>query len=159
MALRASIWLVIGRSFRLAALAGCAGGVHVRLPIRSPSAILPGAVRFCRRFASLIVRRRPAGGGRPGSGSAAANPAQDAVVAALPQRADLAEAGRTQRLDVRRKPARGGPVVLGVQLEALAPGGQPGQIGVRGDLLPPPGPRLPMTLREAPLLFAGDQRL
>jgi hypothetical protein len=33
-------------------------------------------------------------------GSAAANPAQDAVVAALPQRADLAETGRAQRLDV-----------------------------------------------------------
>ena len=43
-------------------------------------------------------------------------------------------------------------MVLGVQLEALAPGGQPSQAGIRGNRLPPARPRLGVALREAPLL-------
>jgi hypothetical protein len=45
MALRASIWLVIGWSFRLAALAAVQRGAHA-IASKVPNVILPGAAPF-----------------------------------------------------------------------------------------------------------------
>src|SRR6202035_5940757 len=63
--------------------------------------------------------------------------AEDAVLAVLPERADLAEPGRAQRRDVLDQQHRLRAVVVLAEPALRALGGGPGQLRSRGRRFPP----------------------
>jgi hypothetical protein len=92
-----------------------------------------------------------------GRGFGGQDGAEQAVVAALPQRADFGETGLGERLDVGGELVRFAAVVPGVHAAARAFGDVPGQQRVGRGGLPPGGPALGVPGGKTPLVLALAQ--
>jgi ATP-dependent Clp protease ATP-binding subunit ClpC len=111
------------------------------------------------RLAAIERKLREAGASGPLSdrGFGGQDGAQQAVVAALPQRADFGETGLGERLDVGGELVRFAAVVPGVHAAARALGDVPGQQRVGGGSLPPGGPALGVPGGKTPPVLALAQ--